>query len=52
MKKLLLIIFPVLVFVAAGLAYAISGNMDNKTQGGFMNKKVLIAYFSWDGNKD
>lgn len=50
MKKILLIIFPVLIFTVAGIAYAISGNMNSKTQGGFMDKKVLVAYFSWSGN--
>jgi len=39
------------MFIFAGLAYAISGKVENKTQGGFMNnKKVLITYFSWSGN--
>ncbi len=45
MKKLCLILLLIL-FVGAGIVYAASV----KTQGDAMNKKVLIAYFSWSGN--
>lgn len=46
MKKLLLIILPILI-ICAGLAYAVTQN----NQGGLMNnKKILTAYFSWGGN--
>ena len=44
MKKLLLLILPILL-LCAGCTFA-----NNKIQGGFMNKKVLVAYFSWGGN--
>ena len=47
MKKLLLIILPILV-IAAGIAFAVP--QINKTTEVSMNKKVLIAYFSWGGN--
>lgn len=51
MKKLLLIILPILI-VAAGIAFAVPNiNKEvNKTTEVSMDKKVLIAYFSWGGN--
>lgn len=45
MKKLLLIILPILLF-CAGCTFANNTN----SQGGLMGKKILIAYFSWGGN--
>lgn len=50
MKKILLVVFSVLFLAIAGLAYAFSDNIDKNSHGGFMGKKVLIAYFSWSGN--
>lgn len=44
MKKLLLLIFPILL-LCAGCTFA-----NNKLQGGLMDKNILIAYFSWGGN--
>lgn len=44
MKKFLLLILPILM-LCAGCTFA-----NNKTQGGLMDKKVLVAYFSWGGN--
>lgn len=42
MKKLLLIVLPILL-ICAGCTFG-------KIQGGLMDKKILIAYFSWGGN--
>lgn len=52
MKKLILIILP-LLFLSAGLAFAVSasGNQSQTTEKGeVMTKKVLVSYFSWGGN--
>lgn len=45
MKKLLLLILPILL-LCAGCTFANNTNL----QGGLMNKKILVAYFSWGGN--
>lgn len=45
MKKLLLFILPILLLCAGG-TFANNTNL----QGGIMDKKILIAYFSWGGN--
>lgn len=45
MKKLLLFILPILL-LCAGCTLANNTN----SQGGLMDKKILIAYFSWGGN--
>lgn len=45
MKKLLLLILPVLL-LCAGCTFTNNTN----SQGGSMDKKILIAYFSWGGN--
>lgn len=44
MKKLLLFILPILL-LCAGCTFA-----NNTKQGDVMDKKILIAYFSWGGN--
>lgn len=47
MKKLLLLILPILILCTTGCTFA----KNQEQQGGFMNnKKILIAYFSWSGN--
>jgi len=43
-KKVLLLILPILL-LCAGCTFA-----NSNTQGGLMDKKILIAYFSWSGN--
>ena len=45
MKKLLLFILPILL-ICTGCTFA----QNNNLQGGLMDKKILIAYFSWGGN--
>lgn len=45
MKKLLLLMLPILILFT-GCTFA----NNNKSQGGLMNEKILIAYFSWSGN--
>lgn len=45
MKKLLLFILPILL-ICTGCTFVKA----EKSQGGFMDKKILIAYFSWGGN--
>lgn len=45
MKKLLLLILPVLL-ICTGCTFVKAEN----SQGGLMDKKILIAYFSWGGN--
>ncbi len=47
MKLTIIIVLPILI-VATGIAFAVP-NM-NKTTEVSMDKKVLIAYFSWGGN--
>lgn len=50
MKKLLLTLTAV-VLIAGVAAYHIAANATTQTKtGGLMNKKVLVAYFSWSGN--
>lgn len=44
MKKFLLLILPILL-ICTGCTFA-----NNKIQGGLMDKKILVAYFSWGGN--
>lgn len=46
MKKLLLLILPILILCTTGCTFA------NNSTGGFTmsDKKILIAYFSWSGN--
>ena len=52
MKKLLLIILPLLI-ICAGTAFVFAQN-NQKQKGGtnmtFTDKKILVAYFSWSGN--
>ena len=45
MKKLLLFILPILL-ICTGCTFVKA----EKLQGGLMDKKILIAYFSWGGN--
>lgn len=49
MKKIWLIIFAIII-ICAGVAYALNQSEQNKQQGEIMNKKILVAYFSWSGN--
>ena len=51
-KKLLLIILPLLIILCAGLMYSLTQKTEAVTsiEGGLMNKKILVAYFSWSGN--
>lgn len=52
MKKLLLIILPLLI-ICAGTAFVFAQN-NQKQKGGtnmtLADKKILVAYFSWSGN--
>lgn len=52
MKKLLLIILPLLI-ICAGTAFVFAQN-NQKQKGGtnmtFTDEKILVAYFSWSGN--
>ncbi len=48
MKKILMIILPVILI--AGIADYQIANATTQTIGGLMDKKVLVAYFSWSGN--
>ncbi len=49
MKKLLLMLIPVILIT--GFAFYQKVNADDiKKTGGFMDKKILVAYFSWGGN--
>lgn len=51
MKKILLITIPILVIISVILYFALANNnVEAQTNGGLMDKKVLIAYFSWSGN--
>ena len=50
-------ILTVLLIIAAGSCIAFAAaknentvNTETSTQGGFMDKKILVAYFSWSGN--
>lgn len=47
MKKLLLFIIPILL-ICTGCTFVKAEN----SQGGLMDKKILIAYFSWGGNTE
>lgn len=49
MKKFLLII-PIILLIFCGIAYAVVQNNQTQNQGGLMDKKILITYFSWGGN--
>ncbi len=51
-KKMLLIILPLLVVICGvlGFAFMQSSSTEAANQGGLMDKKVLVAYFSWGGN--
>lgn len=46
MKKLLLIILPILILCTTGCTFA----KDETATLNMNNKKILIAYFSWSGN--
>lgn len=51
MKRILLLIIPVLIVCAVLLCASAQNNQSQKqTQGGIMDKKILTAYFSWGGN--
>lgn len=51
MKKILLILLPVLLIAGIGItAYQIANASTQTTTGGLMDKKILVAYFSWSGN--
>ena len=49
MKKILLILFSIII-MCQGIVYASIQAAKKQKQGEFMNKKVLVAYFSWGGN--
>lgn len=49
MKKILLIVFA-LILATTGIVYAIQNKEQTREGDSIMNKKVLIAYFSWSGN--
>ena len=51
MKKLLFTIIPV-ILLTAGLVFAIPSpeKSQSDNQGGLMDKKILVAYFSWSRN--
>ena len=49
MKNFWIIIFSIIV-IGTGVAYAITQTAQSQQQGGFMDKKILVAYFSWSGN--
>lgn len=50
MKKLLLIILPLLI-ICAGAAFVLAQNNKNEvTNMTLTDKKILVAYFSWSGN--
>ena len=49
MAKKLLLLIP-LMLVIAGIALAVPANITKVNNGGLMDKKVLVAYFSWSGN--
>lgn len=50
MKKILAILIPV-VLIAGFSVYKIAANATTQPKlGGLMDKKVLVAYFSWSGN--
>ena len=50
MKKILAILIPV-VLIAGFSVYKIAANATTQQKlGGLMDKKVLVAYFSWSGN--
>ena len=46
MKKLLLLILPILILCTTGCTFANNKNAEFSLS----NKKILIAYFSWSGN--
>ena len=49
MKKILLILLPVL-FITGMAVYQIANATAQTKIGGLMDKKILVAYFSWGGN--
>ena len=50
MKKLLLILLPLLI-ICAGTAFVFAQNSKNEVSNMTLeNKKILVAYFSWSGN--
>ncbi len=49
MKKILLILLPV-VLIAGFAVYQIANASTSSKIGGLMDKKILVAYFSWSGN--
>ena len=49
MAKKLLLLIPLLL-VIAGIALAVPASTTKVNNGGLMDKKVLVAYFSWSGN--
>ena len=49
MKKILLILLPVL-FITGMAVYQIANATAQTKIGGLMDKKILVAYFSWSGN--
>lgn len=50
MKKILLILLPVILIAGFTLLYQKVNADDGTKTGGLMDKKILIAYFSWGGN--
>ena len=49
MKKILLILLPVILIIGIA-AYQIANATTQIKIGGLMDKKILVAYFSWGGN--
>lgn len=49
MKKILLILLPVILIIGIA-AYQIANATTQTKIGGLMDKKILVAYFSWGGN--
>ena len=50
MKKILLILLPVILIAGFTLLYQKVNADDGTKTGGLMDKKILISYFSWGGN--
>lgn len=49
MKNIILVIF-VLLIATAGIVFAVQNKPETDKGGLIMNKKILVAYFSWGGN--
>ena len=49
MKRILIILLPI-VLIAGFVIYQIADAATQTKIGGLMDKKVLVAYFSWSGN--